>query len=55
MIWNAPLPSPLFITRLVLGVVSWFVVFAIVQQGLRQVRARQIAVTRSQGGIAGQP
>lgn len=48
MIWNAPLPSPLYVKHLVLGVVSWFVVFAIVQQGLGQVRALQVAVIRAQ-------
>ena len=45
MIWNAPLPSPLYARHLALGVIGWFVVFGLVQQGLRQVRAEQRDVT----------
>lgn len=41
MIWNAPIPSPLYVKHLLLGVIGWFVVFGLVQQGLRQVRAEQ--------------
>ncbi len=47
MIWNAPLPSPLYARHLALGMVGWFVVFGLVQQGLRQVRAEQREVTSS--------
>jgi len=47
MIWNAPLPSPLYARHLALGVVGWFVVFGLVQQGLRQVRAEQREVASS--------
>ena len=45
MIWNAPLPSPFYVRHLALGVVGWFVVFGLVQQGLRQVRAEQREAT----------
>jgi len=47
MIWNSPLPSPYHILQLVLGVVGWFVVFGLVQQGLYQVRDEQIQIARS--------
>jgi RsiW-degrading membrane proteinase PrsW (M82 family) len=45
MIWNAPLPSPFYARHLALGAAGWFVVFGLVQQGLRQVRAEQREVT----------
>ena len=48
MIWNAPLPSPFFLRHLALGALGWFVVFGLVQQGLRQVRTeqREVAATK---------
>jgi RsiW-degrading membrane proteinase PrsW (M82 family) len=48
MIWNAPLPSPFYIKHLTLGVMGWFVVFGLVQQGLLQVRDEQARVARAQ-------
>jgi protease PrsW len=45
MIWNAPLPSPFYAIQLALGVLGWFVVFGLVQQGLRQVRDEQFEAT----------
>jgi RsiW-degrading membrane proteinase PrsW (M82 family) len=48
MIWNSPLPSPLYLKQLVLGGVGWFVLFGLVQQGLRQVKAEQRDATRRQ-------
>ncbi|BDC50073.1 hypothetical protein F183_A23890 [Bryobacterales bacterium F-183] len=43
MIWNAQfIPSRFWIKHLLLGVVGWYVVFGIVQQGLKQVRAAQL-------------
>lgn len=52
MIWNAPLPSPLYARHLAVGVVGWMVVFGLVQEGLRQVRSVQAArrATRAPGG-----
>jgi len=47
MIWNAPLPSPFYVRHLALGAVGWFVVFGLVQQGLRQVRDVQREVASS--------
>ena len=47
MIWNSPLPSPYHILQLALGVIGWFVVFGLVQQGLYQVRDEQIQIARS--------
>lgn len=48
MIWNSPLPSPLYLKQLVLGGIGWFVLFGLVQQGLRQVKAEQRDATRRQ-------
>jgi RsiW-degrading membrane proteinase PrsW (M82 family) len=43
MIWNASfIPSPLWIKHIILGVIGWFILFGIVQQGLKQVKAAQI-------------
>jgi RsiW-degrading membrane proteinase PrsW (M82 family) len=47
MIWNAPLPSPFYARHLALGAIGWFVVFGMVQQGLRQVREEQREVATS--------
>lgn len=47
MIWNSPLPDFLYLKFVVLGTVAWFVIFALVQQGLRQVRDEQVARTQA--------
>ncbi|MCW5978782.1 MAG: PrsW family intramembrane metalloprotease [Bryobacteraceae bacterium] len=46
MIWNSPLPPVMNLKYFALGVVGWFVVFGLVQQGLWQVRREQIESTR---------
>ena len=39
MLWNAPIPQPPFHPKeFLLGVAAWFVIWGLVQQGLRQVR-----------------
>jgi RsiW-degrading membrane proteinase PrsW (M82 family) len=48
--WNSPLIAPGWTGRLQqmgLGVIAYFVVFSLVQQGLRQVREEQLARARS--------
>jgi RsiW-degrading membrane proteinase PrsW (M82 family) len=47
MAWNAPFESPFDLHRIGLGVVGWFVVFGLVQQGLRQIREEQLDLTRA--------
>jgi RsiW-degrading membrane proteinase PrsW (M82 family) len=47
MIWNSPLPSPLYLKHLLLGLIAWFVVFGLAQQGLRQVREQQQQAART--------
>ncbi|HET9405753.1 MAG TPA: PrsW family glutamic-type intramembrane protease [Candidatus Sulfotelmatobacter sp.] len=42
MIWDSPIDTPLDLHRIALGVVGWFVVFGLVQQGLRQIRDEQL-------------
>jgi RsiW-degrading membrane proteinase PrsW (M82 family) len=42
MIWNSPLPAFMNLKYAALGVVAWFVVFGLIQQGLRQVRREQV-------------
>ncbi len=48
MAWNSPLPSPLFLKHLILGVLGWFIVFGLVQQGLWQVRDEQLEQTKQE-------
>ena len=51
-LWDTPMPAVLnslaivIIKETLLGVISWYVVFAMVQQGLRQVKADQVRTTR---------
>jgi RsiW-degrading membrane proteinase PrsW (M82 family) len=40
-IWDAPLQLPLLGNQFVTGVISWYVMFTLVQQGLRQVKEEQ--------------
>jgi RsiW-degrading membrane proteinase PrsW (M82 family) len=47
MIWNSPLPSLMNLKYLVPGLIAWFVVFGLVQQGLLQVRQEQIHSARA--------
>ncbi len=48
MLWNSPLPSPLWSKHVILGVVGWFVLFGLVQQGLRQVKQEQAEAAQQQ-------
>jgi protease PrsW len=38
MLWNSPIELPFLAKYLVIGAVAWFVVFGLVQQGLKQVK-----------------
>lgn len=51
MLWNSPLPSPFLIRHLVLGALGWYIVFGLVQQGLRQVKGEQQVVTTVTTGM----
>jgi len=46
MLWNAPFVSPFQLHHIGLGIVGWFVVFGLVQQGLQQIREEQSALAR---------
>ena len=49
MIWNASfISSALWIKQIVLGVIGWFILFGIVQQGLKQVKAAQLEQVREE-------
>jgi protease PrsW len=41
MTWNAPFQLPFFIKQIVLTAIAWYVIFALIQQGLHQVRDEQ--------------
>jgi RsiW-degrading membrane proteinase PrsW (M82 family) len=47
MVWNSPVQLPFYLKYVVLGAIGWFVIFALVQQGLKQVREAQLLQTRS--------
>jgi RsiW-degrading membrane proteinase PrsW (M82 family) len=44
MLWNSPLPNLFQLKTVVLGLVGWYVVFGMVQQGLTQVRLSKHAL-----------
>jgi ABC-type polysaccharide/polyol phosphate export permease len=46
MLWNAPFQTPFELHHIALGIVGWFVVFGLVQQGLHQIREEQSALAR---------
>jgi RsiW-degrading membrane proteinase PrsW (M82 family) len=45
MLWNSPIQLPLLAKYAIIGVVAWFVVFGLVQQGLKQVKREQKVAT----------
>jgi len=47
MSWDSPFTSPFDIHLIVLGVIGWFVVFGLVQQGLRQIRDEQFHISQA--------
>jgi RsiW-degrading membrane proteinase PrsW (M82 family) len=48
MIWNSPFQAPFLLKQVAVGVTAWFVVFGLVQQGLRQVRTEQLKYTQTE-------
>jgi hypothetical protein len=40
-IWDAPWQLPFAGNQIITGFISWYVLFGLVQQGLRQVQAEQ--------------
>lgn len=45
MLWNCPINPPFHIKEIVLGAAAWFVIWGLVQQGLREVQDEQRAAT----------
>ena len=45
MLWNAPIPVPLFAAQLALMVIAWMAILGFVQAGLKQVRTEQSDLT----------
>lgn len=53
-IWNLGLiPSPYLLKHLILGVISWLVVFSLLQTGLKQIKAAQMAEAEGEAQISG--
>jgi len=50
MLWNSPFQLPFELKHIAIGIVGWFVVFGLVQQGLHQIREEQSAI-RLRSGI----
>jgi protease PrsW len=53
MLWNAPFETPFELHHIGLGMIGWFVVFGLVQQGLHQIREEQKARPRTCGTETG--
>jgi protease PrsW len=49
MLWNSPFQLPFELNHIGIGIVGWFVVFGLVQQGLHQIRDEQAAITLRTG------
>jgi RsiW-degrading membrane proteinase PrsW (M82 family) len=44
--WDAPLQLPFLGNEIITGLISWYVLFTLVQQGLQQVKQEQVAQLR---------
>lgn len=55
MIWDGPWATPFAVHLIGLGIIGWFVVFGVVQQGLRQIRDEQLALSRARTLTAALP
>jgi RsiW-degrading membrane proteinase PrsW (M82 family) len=49
MVWNSPLQLPFELKHIGIGIVGWFVVFGLVQQGLHQIREQQAHLALVEG------
>jgi RsiW-degrading membrane proteinase PrsW (M82 family) len=49
MLWNSPFQLPFELNHIGIGIVGWFVVFGLVQQGLHQIREEQSTATLRTG------
>jgi RsiW-degrading membrane proteinase PrsW (M82 family) len=49
MLWNSPFQLPFELKHILIGIVGWFVVFGLVQQGLHQIREEQAALSLRTG------
>ena len=47
MTWDSPFSSPFDLHLIGLGIVGWFVVFGLAQQGLRQIRDEQFQISQA--------
>jgi hypothetical protein len=53
-IWNLTLvPSPYHIKAVVLGIIAWVVAFSLLQSGLKQIKAAQMAEAEGEAQISG--
>ncbi len=50
MLWNTPFDLPFYSKQIVLGFLGWFVLFGLVQQGLKQVRDVQVEMAKEEMG-----
>jgi protease PrsW len=47
MAWDGPWRTPFDLHLIALGMIGWFIVFGLVQQGFDQIRAEQLALSQS--------
>jgi protease PrsW len=50
MAWNLPISLPFHALRLGLGAIAWTIILALVQDGLKQLRAEKVAALEKGGG-----
>jgi RsiW-degrading membrane proteinase PrsW (M82 family) len=48
MVWNSPVNLPFYAKQLALGFVAWVIILSFIQDGLKQIREEQSAVTARQ-------
>jgi RsiW-degrading membrane proteinase PrsW (M82 family) len=51
MLWNSPFHPPFYLKEFALGAAAWFVIWGLVQQGLRQVRLEQMAMATASAAV----
>ena len=47
MIWNSALHLPLYGKYIILGAIGWIIIFSLIQQGLKQIKAEKQVITSS--------
>lgn len=52
MLWNTPISLPFFAKEIILGVISWFICFSLIQEGIREIQIEQEEERIRRGEVA---